>query len=95
MQFGSSGQDSPCLYILNLQVEKLHKLQSGSENLPSFERQGKGSAAFSPKKSSAEKPGSKEPLRTEDLFLSLAESLAKTDLYDLFMTQILSLDVCV
>lgn len=42
-----------------------------------------------------EKPGSKEPLRTEDLFLSLAESLAKTGLYDLFMTEILSLDVCV
>lgn len=42
-----------------------------------------------------EKPGSKEPLRTEDLFLSLAESLVKTGLYDLFMTEILSLDVCV
>lgn len=32
-----------------------------------------------------EKPGSKE-----DLFLSLVESLVKRDLYDLFMTQILS-----
>ncbi len=47
-----------------------------------------------------EKPGCKEPVlprsgRTEDLFLSLAESLVKTGLYDLFMAEKLGLCVCV
>lgn len=35
MQFGSSGHDSPCLYVLNLQVEKHHKSHLGDENMPS------------------------------------------------------------
>lgn len=42
---------------------------------------------FYDKKMLEEKPDSKEPLQSDDLVLSLVESLVKTDLYDLFMTE--------
>lgn len=86
MQFRSSGHNASCRYILNLQVEKLHKSHLGDESPPSS---GEQSAVVLPKKKKRRAgPSSKEAPHSKDLFLSLDESLVKMGFYELFTIQI-------